>query len=177
MATPPGLSVALRLFPTFAYWGLSNPTGSSGVAGGLGGIGLGVITADSVWFEGAARSWHGLEGVGWDAALLAGYGFDRQVSRGEWDFSVPVSGGYRFAKRPSASTSDGYAFTEQLHLAVAQGRAVWTRHYSKVGFELSLGVAIGVPLARQQPDNSYYSDPPTELWVDGVAGVGVVFGE
>jgi hypothetical protein len=171
------VSGALRVFPPLAYWGLSNPTGSRGAAAGLGGIGLGVITADSLWVEGAARSWLGLQGLGWDATLLAGYALGRQVSKGQWDFSIPVSGGYRFAKRPNANASDGHAFTEQLHLVVAQGRVVGTRHYSQMAIELSLGATIGVPVSRQQPDEYWYSDPPTDVWVDGMAGVGVVFGE
>lgn len=176
-AKRPALSVALRVFPPLTYWGLSNPTGDRGMAAGMGGIGLGVITADSVWVEGAARSWFGLQGLGWDATLLAGYAFDRQASKGNWDFSMPVSGGYRFAKRPNAHASDGYSFTEQLHLVVAQGRVVWTRHFSKTAIELSLGATFGVPVARKQPDDYWYSDPPTDVWVDGMAGFGIVFGE
>ncbi|HET9960517.1 MAG TPA: hypothetical protein VFQ61_38870 [Polyangiaceae bacterium] len=161
--------------PPLGAWGYTNPTRDAGLGVSLGGLGAGLITKQGLWFEGTFRLLRGLETVGSDATALAGYAVGREVAPGNWDFSIPLYGGYRFANRPGASPSDGYPLTEHVHFLVAGARAVWTRHYRTMALELSLGALAGLPISATPPASAYYSDPPTRSWVEGTALVGWVF--
>ena len=171
--------IAVRIVPPLGRWGAGafseRDSAVSGmmkfpVAIGLGGLAIGAIAPNGVWMEGSASALQGLEGVGWETTVRAGYELGPSATPDAWGFSVPIYLGYRYARLPYYTTTDSSFVTEDMSLLVTGARLVLIRSFRRNAIEFGLDLSGSIPIARSEQPRGFSVE--TTFWVDAAIVVG-----